>query len=358
MTLNQLAEIVGGFVLGDELVVISDVASLPHSGRSQISYLASRKELKTLRSMQPAALLTTQDLADAAISQSCECPFVIVDDPQGAFIETMLMFRPCPEPSIIGTSRQAIVSESAQIGEDCDIFPNAYIGENVKLGNRCQIHPGAIVHDGCILGDDCVLHSNAVLYRDVELHDRVIIHANAVIGADGFGYRFIEGQFVKIPHTGSVVIESDVEIGACATIDRGMIESTVIGQGTKLDNLVQIAHNCRIGRHNAFASQVGLAGSCSTGDYVQMGGQAGVADHVDISDQVKVGAKAGVVGALPAGQNFHGVPAINEKEAIRNHLNVQKLPELRSQVKQLTAQLAELEERLSRQSAAQPFRAA
>ena len=357
-TLEQLAEKVGGTVLGDGLVVISDVASLPNSGRGQISYLASRKELKSLKNTKPAALFTTQSLADAAIEQDCRCSFVIVDDPQAAFIEAMLTFRPLPQRSTIGVSQQAIVSPTAHIGENCNVFPNAYIGENVTLGNRCEIHAGVVIQDGCVLGDDCVVYSNAVLYREVTLHDRVIIHANAVIGADGFGYRFVNGQFIKIPHTGSVVIENDVEVGACATIDRGMIESTRIGQGTKLDNMVQIAHNCQIGRHNAYASQVGLAGSCTTGDYVQMGGQAGVADHVEISDQVKVGAKAGVVGFLPPGQNFHGAPAINEKDAIRNHLNLQRLPELRNQVKQLTAQLAQLEEQMSRQSASPSARVA
>jgi UDP-3-O-[3-hydroxymyristoyl] glucosamine N-acyltransferase len=175
------------------------------------------------------------------------------------------------------------------------------------------------------------------------LGQRVIIHAGAVIGADGFGYRFHHNAYIRIPHTGSVIIEDDVEIGAGATIDRGMVGATVIGAGTKIDNQVMIAHNCRIGRHNAFASQVGIAGSTVTEDYVRCAGQVGIADHLHLGRGCTLGPKAGVHVDVPAGAKWHGMPAGPDKEQIRLHLCVQRLPELLKQVHDLQARLAALE---------------
>jgi UDP-3-O-[3-hydroxymyristoyl] glucosamine N-acyltransferase len=179
------------------------------------------------------------------------------------------------------------------------------------------------------------VHPNAVLYRGVQIGNRVIVHATAVIGADGFGYRFSEGRFIHLPHTGTVILEDDVEIGAGATVDRAMIGATVVGTGTKVDNQVMIAHNCRIGRHNAFAAQVGFAGSATTGDYVICGGQVGIADHAHIGTGCAVGAMAGVSGTIPDGERYHGIPARPEKEALKAHLVMGKLPEMRVQLREL-----------------------
>lgn len=346
LTLNELSQLLDGQVRGDGNFVVWDVAALEQAGCDHISYLESKKQLKSTVSSSAGAVLTTAELADRAIQAGCQTNFVIVNEPQASFIEVMLKFRPLPAKPSIGVSTRAIIDPSATLGEGSQVFPNVYIGRNVTLGKNCEIGPGAVIQDETILGDNCVIHANAVLYRNVKLCNRVIVHANAVIGADGFGYRFVAGQFIRIPHTGTVILEDDVEIGAAATIDRGMIGATVIGQGTKLDNQVMIAHNCRIGKHNAFASQVGLAGSCSTGDYVQMGGQVGVADHVHIGNGAKFGGKAGVIWDMPAGGTYHGIPAIPEKEAIRNHFSVQKLPELRDQIKALTAQIEALQQQL------------
>ncbi|WP_417847727.1 UDP-3-O-(3-hydroxymyristoyl)glucosamine N-acyltransferase [Thalassoglobus sp.] len=348
-TLRELAESLNGSIQGDAEMSVTDVAALEHASPSDLSYLDSKKQLRAIFSSSAGAILTTPELAEHARKQGSECNFILVDEPQAAFIEAMLRFRPLPERSTIGLSAKAEIHETAQFGHGCHVFPNAYIGKNVVLGSNCEIGPGAVIHDNCVIGDDCVIHANAVLYHNVTLGDRVILHAGAVIGADGFGYRFVNGGFVKIPHTGTVIIENDVEIGAVTTVDRGMIGATVIGQGTKLDNQVMIAHNCQIGKHNAYASQVGIAGSCTIGDYVQMGGQVGVVDHVKIGSGAKFGGKAGVAWDMPAAGTFHGTPAINEKEAIRNHFSLQKLPELREQVKALTNQLAELQEQLAEQ---------
>ncbi|TWT46958.1 UDP-3-O-acylglucosamine N-acyltransferase [Thalassoglobus neptunius] len=347
ITIDALAQHVSGEVLGNGEILISDVASLETAGSDNVSYLDSRKQLRHALNSAAGAMITTAKLSEEFQRRGSKCALILVDQPQQAFIEAMLHFRPQAPRTRCGISSNAQIDESAVVGEDCDIYPNAWIGKNVRLGDRCEIGPGAVIADNVTIGDDCVIHANAVIYHDVEIHDRVIVHANAVIGADGFGYRFVNGAFVRIPHTGSVIVQNDVEIGACTTIDRGMIHSTVIGEGTKLDNQVMIAHNCQIGKHNAFASQVGLAGSCTTGDYVQMGGQVGVADHVNIGPGTKFGGKSGVIWDMPAGGTFHGIPAINEKDCIRNHFSIQKLPELRDQVKQLSEQLAELKAQLA-----------
>ena len=343
LSLQELAQQLDGRIDGDAALVVEDVAALHNATAREITYLETRKQLSALLKSQAGAVLTSAELSSVARDRGCQIPLVLVADPQAAFITTMLIFRPLPARSEIGASEDARISPSAEIGLECNIHPGASVGENVRIGTRCDIGPGVVIGDDCVIGDGCQLHPNAVIYPGAQLGNRVIIHANAVIGADGFGYRFAQGRFEKIPHTGTVIIEDDVEIGACTTVDRGMIGATVIGQGTKLDNQVMIAHNCRIGRHNAFASQVGLAGSVTTGDYVQCGGQVGVADHVLIGSQTKLGAKAGVVWDVPDGQVCHGIPAIPEKDAIRNHLMIQKLPEMREQVKQLLARIEQLE---------------
>lgn len=356
-TIDQIAQLVGGEIRGSSDFALIDVAPLETATTEHVSYLESKKQLKLLLGSSAGVVLTTDELAARAQKQGCQSTFIIVAAPQAAFIEVMLQFRPHPEKANVGISELAVIDETAQVGAGTEIYPHAYIGKNVTLGKNCHIGPGAVIEDGCTLGNNCTVHANAVLYRDISLGQRVIIHANAVIGADGFGYRFVDGAFVRIPHTGTVIIEDDVEIGAAATVDRGMINATVIGQGTKLDNQVMVAHNCQIGKHNAFASQVGLAGSCTTGDYVQMGGQVGVADHVNIGTGAKFGGKCGVIWDMPAGGTYHGIPAIQEKEAIRNHFSLQKLPELREQIKALSAQLEELQSEINQSQTPSPTEA-
>lgn len=350
LTLQELAQELGGEVCGDSGLAISDVAPVETAGFGQISYLDNKKQLKAAAGSQAGALLTTAELAAGLQLSRFAGAIVKVADPQAAFVTVMLKFRPLPQRAALGISERACVDPSAQLGPGCNVYPHAWIGAGVSIGRNCDIGPGVVIHDGCVIGDDCTLHAHAVLYRQVTLGDRVIIHANAVIGADGFGYRPVNGSLQRVPHTGTVLIEDDVEIGACSTIDRAMIGATVIGQGTKLDNLVMIAHNCQIGRHNALASQVGLAGSCTTGDYVQMGGQVGVADHLHIGAGSKFGGKAGVAMDMPAGGVYQGIPAIDIKEAIKNHFTIQKLPKLRDQVAELEQQLAELREQLNSSS--------
>ncbi len=342
LTTRQIAELVRGELRGDPDRVVNDVAPLESASGNELTYIASEKALRLLATTRAAAVLISGQLAP---SQS-EPSLIVVEDAQRAFIDMMVTFRPRPPRRHTGISAQASIAPTAQLGADCNVAAGAVIGERVVLGARCDIHPGVVIGDGCRIGDDVTVHANAVLYPEVRIGHRVIIHATAVIGADGFGYRFEQGRFRHIPHTGTVVLEDDVEIGAGTTVDRAMIGATVIGEGTKLDNQVMIAHNCVLGKHNAFAAQVGLAGSASTGDYVRCGGQVGVADHAHIGTGSSIGAMAGVSGNVPDGERYHGIPAWPEKDAIKAHLALRKLPEMRTQLRALEATVRRLEAEL------------
>ncbi len=348
MTTGDIAALVGGDLCGDAQRTITDVAPLNEAAASHLAYVESDKQFRRLDQSRAGALLIGRTLA-ASVQLPADRTFILVDDAQRGFIDVMLAFRPRPARPNLGVSPLAIVDPTAVIGPGCNVHPGATIEPGAVLGARCDIHPGAVIGEDCRLGDEVTVHANAVLYRNVTLGSRVIIHATAVIGADGFGYRFEQGRFIHIPHTGTVIIEDDVEIGAGTTVDRAMIGATVVGAGTKLDNQVMIAHNCRLGKHNAFASQVGFAGSVTTGDYVRCGGQVGVANHAHLGTGCTLGAKAGVSGNIPEGETYHGLPARPEKEAIKAHLAMGKLPEMRiqlreleRQVKDLTAQIATL----------------
>jgi UDP-3-O-[3-hydroxymyristoyl] glucosamine N-acyltransferase len=252
------------------------------------------------------------------------------------------LFRPQRPRKALGISPQAFVSETAEIGPGCNIYPGAYVGEGARIGANCDLLSGAVVGDDCVLGDQCVLHPHAVLYPNCTLGNRVVLHAGAVIGADGFGYRFRDGRFQKIPQLGSVTICDDAEIGACSTIDRGMIGPTVIGEGTKLDNLVMIGHNCEIGPHNVIAAQAGFAGSVTTEENIRFGGQMGVSDHVHIAGNSSFGARSGVHKDMAPGGMYLGTPVTEEYDQIRMVMAVQKLPEMRKQLRQMEAQIEEL----------------
>ena len=254
-------------------------------------------------------------------------------------------------PRWTGIHPQASVAPTARIGTDVAIYPFAYVGEDAVIGDGTTLHPGAVIGAGCLLGQGCVVHPNAVLYPNVLLGDRVEVHAGTVLGGDGFGYRHSGGRHVKIPHSGRLEVGSDVEIGSNCTIDRATFESTRIGEGTKIDNLVMIGHNNQIGRHNLLCGQVGIAGSCKTGDHVIMAGQAGIKDNTTIGNGVIVGAQAGVHRNVPDGQHVLGSPAIPVREQRRIFQMIARLPEMHRQLRELTAQIALITESLPRDAA-------
>jgi len=332
-TLRKLAELVGGRVVGDGELVITDAAPLGAAAPGHISFLDGGKHLQDRPSTAASALLVRRGHAPIP------CAGIEVDDPLGAFLTIFRLFHHQPEPPPPGIDPRAYVHPTARLGDGVSLQPFVCIGENSVVGSRCRLHPGAIVGRHCTLGDDVTLHPNVVIYDCCRLGNRVIVHANTVIGADGFGYRFQGGRHVKVPQLGGVEIGDDVEIGACSAVDRGTFQATRIGAGTKIDNLVQVAHNCQVGRHNLLVSQSGIAGSCVTGDLVVLAGQAGVADHLRLGTGAMIGPQAGVIGDVAAGQRMLGTPARPEREAKVAAVNAERVGELRKDVRRIKQQL-------------------
>lgn len=347
----ELAGWVAGDVRGDAHRTVTGCAPLARATAEELSFASNDLNLRRLSASNAGVVLVSHTRLTTLSTETLTCVLIGVNDPQLAMVEIMQRMRPETPALNVGLSAQATISDTAVFGADCQIFPGAFIGERVRIGARCVIHPGVVISDDCTLGDDCLIYPNAVLYPQVTVGNRVILHANSVLGADGFGYRFTAGRFEKVPQLGSVQIHDDVEIGACATIDRGAIGPTVIGEGTKLDNHVMIGHNCELGKHNAFASQVGLAGSVTTGDYVRCAGQVGIADHVHLGTGSVYGAKTGIMKDMEGGQTYLGIPATPEMEQIKLQLSLRKLPQLLKQMRDLEQQVTELQRQLQKSDA-------
>ena len=338
-------------------LLVTDVAPLATAEESEIAYCESTQQLTAAsKSAASCLIVPTADLD--AFAEACPDKCLLPsDDPQAAFIGVMMRIRPQREQPAPVASRDATIAPTARIGANCSIGPHAVIGDDAAIGENTIIQAGVFVGPGARIGSDCIVHANAVIEADCRIGDRTILNANCVIGADGFGFRFEQGRYVRIPHTGRVLIGDDVEVGACTTIDRGMIDDTVIGSGTKLDNLVMIAHNCQLGQHNAAAGMVGMAGSVTTGDYVRFGGHSGIGGHLTIARGATIGAKAAVVGDVPEGATYHGIPASPASDALRQMTTLRKLPEMRRQLRDLQQTVDQLSAALAgdEASASQPI---
>ena len=328
-TLAELAALVGGQVMGDGQFVICGAATLRDAEPGQIAMVDQSEKNQHLENCRAAAVVAPRCFSPR------EIPAIQVDDVHRAFAIIVRHFCPPREMPRIGVSPLAAVSPTAEIGQNVDIHPFATVGDHVTIGDGSTIHSGARVMAGSQIGQDVTIFPNAVLYENTVVGPRCLIHANAVLGAYGFGYGFAEGRHVLSAQLGNVVLEADVELGACSTIDRGTYGPTSIGEGTKIDNQVMVAHNCRIGRHNMLCSQVGIAGSTTTGDYVVMAGQVGVRDHVHIGSRAILGAMAGVTNDVPDGSRMIGIPATPERDQKVKQAAFSKLPEMRQQLKRL-----------------------
>ncbi len=334
LTLKQLSELVGGTVCGNETLPLCGAATLEHATPGTIA-LAEGEFLKSIGESNASAVVVTEPQAD------CPIPQLVVDDVHQAFAVIVRHFRP-ERRTCLPRTQNPRVPASSKLAADVEMHPTATIGEDVTIGAGTRIHAGVHVMDGCQIGERAELFPNVVLYENTRLGDRCVVHAGAVIGAYGFGYQTVAGQHQRGAQLGHVEIGADVEIGAGTTIDRGTYDATVIGEGTKIDNQVMIAHNCHLGRHNIICSQVGIAGSCVTGDYVVMAGQAGVGDHIRIGHQAKVAAKSGVMNHVEDGQIMVGSPALPERDYWRIAVVWRKLPNLQQQWKKLAKQIQTL----------------
>ena len=336
-TVEQLAALVRGRLEGDGSVPINSARPVGEAGPGDITFIESERYAKLLKASPASAAIVGPHFKATATT---EMPVIEVEDPIGAFIAVRTHLVGTGKPRWTGVHRMAAVADSAVLGRDVAVHAFVAIGEDVTVGDGSTLHPGAVIGDRCKLGKGVIIHPNAVLYADVVLGDRVEVHAGTVLGGDGFKYHMVDGRHVKVPHTGGVEIGDDVEIGSNCTIDRATFETTRIGEGTKVDNLVMIGHNNQIGRHNLLCGQVGIAGSCKTGDYVVMAGQAGIKDHTEIGEKVMIGAQAGVHRNVPDGQTVLGSPAIPVREQRRIFQMIARLPDMHRHLREMAAQIA------------------
>ena len=313
LTAADVAKAVGGRLVGDGSVEVTSIAPLDRAGAGEVSFLASARYVPLFARSRASVVLVAPELADAEGSVPAR---VVVDKPHEALL-ALLPVLYAPPTRETGVHPSARVGRGAEIGEGVIIGPYVVIGDGARVGDRAWLDSHVVVGDGVEIGADCRLHPSVVLYSGTRLGQRVQLHSGVRIGSDGFGYVFRGGVHQKIPHVGRCIIEDDVEIGANTTIDRGSIDDTVIGAGTKIDNLVHVGHNVRIGRLCLLMAQVGIAGSTRIGDGVIFAGQAGIGGHINIGDGARIAGQAGVFGDVPAGESWSGYPARPHKESLR-----------------------------------------
>lgn len=347
-TLGELAALVHGRLIGDGDLPICGAAPLGDAEPGQITLIDKPERCGHLETSRASAVVAPPSVVFDRL------PVIQVDDVHRAFAVIVARFRPPRHAPRVGISPQAVVSSTARLGWDVDVHPLATIGDDVQIGDHVTIHSGVQIMAGCRIGAGTTIFPQAVLYENTVVGPRCVIHAAAVLGAFGFGYCSANGRHQLAPQLGNVVLGADVEVGAGSTIDRGTYGPTVIGEGTKIDNQVMIAHNCRIGRHNMICAQVGIAGSTSTGDYVVMAGQAGVRDHVHIGDRAVLGAMSGVINDVPDGARLVGIPATPEREQMIQLAALGKLPEMRRQLKQLQAEVRRLAQQIAAEHDKEP----
>lgn len=330
-SLADMATLVGGVVVGDGSLEVFGAATLSDADFGDVTFVDHADKMARLDHCGASAAIVPCGVVSPRI------PVIQVDDVLGAFARVVVHFRPPRVESRVGVSPQAMISPTARLGANVDVHPGAFIGDEVEVGEGSTIHSGVRILAGCRIGKQVTIFPNVVLYENTLIGPRAVIHAGAILGAHGFGYKLVAGKHQLSAQLGYVEIGADVEIGAGTTIDRGTYGATLVGDGTKIDDQVMIAHNCRLGRHNLICSQVGIAGSTTTGDYVVMAGQVGVADHVHIGNGAMLGAKAGVHGDVGDGVSMLGCPATPLREQRLMMGVYAKLPEMRRQLKALQA---------------------
>jgi len=336
-SLSELAAIVGGEVRGDGAVRVRGVADVNEASEGDVTWVTNPKYIAKLKESRASAALVGPDFGDTPM------PAIICPQIDRSVAMLFGAFAPPPVLPARGIHPSAVVHETARLGQDCAVGPGAVIDRDAVLGDRCVLHANAFIGAETQVGDECVFWPGAVVRERCGLGSRVKIYPNAVIGADGFGYYFHEGGHRHVPHIGGVILEDDVEVGACACVDRAKFGNTVIGQGTKIDNLVQVGHNVRTGKHCLFAGQSGISGSVRLEDYVVFGGQVGVADNITLGRGMQAAIGSMITRSIEAGTVVSGMPAWNHRQELRVQALTRRLPALVEQIKDLTARVQQLE---------------
>ncbi|MCX7926177.1 MAG: UDP-3-O-(3-hydroxymyristoyl)glucosamine N-acyltransferase [Fimbriimonadales bacterium] len=330
-TLAQLAELIQGVARGDAELAVSAVGGIEDVPAGGLTFAEDARRLQEALASPAAAILTKPNLPTPADTGKS---FLLHPAPRLAWAKILALYSPFQTPAP-GVHPTAIIGAECELGDEVSLMPYVVLGERVKIGHRVRVYPFCYIGDEVEIGDDCVVYPHVTIMPRVQIGKRVIIHAGAVIGGDGYGYVQHEGIHHKIPQIGRVVIEDEVEIGCNTTIDRATTGATRIGKGTKIDNLVQVAHNVQVGEHCLLVAQVGIAGSSTLGHHVILAGQVGVKDHVQVGDNVVVGAQGGVSKSLPANGVYWGTPAIPHREWLQVLAHLYRLPELVKRVEEL-----------------------
>ncbi|HWV56225.1 MAG TPA: UDP-3-O-(3-hydroxymyristoyl)glucosamine N-acyltransferase [Longimicrobiales bacterium] len=331
MKASEIAGIVGGIVEGAGDPEITGVAPLDRARADELSFLAHPRYASHLENSAAGAVLVTDALKSRVPERVTR---IVVADVHRALAGVLPRIYPEPAP-VPGIHSTAIIETGVRLGRDVEIGPYAVVGAGADIGDRVRIGAHAVVGRGCRIGDDSVLHPHVTLYPGVEIGSRSILHSGVRVGVDGFGYVPVDGRLQKVPQVGQCRIGDDVEIGANTTIDRGSVGATEIAENVKIDNLVHIAHNVRIGASSVIVAQVGIAGSTQIGRHVTLAGQAGIPGHLKIGDGATVAAQAGVFGDIPAGAVYSGYPARPHRESLRAQAAVARLPKLLERLQRL-----------------------
>ena len=324
LTAAALAAAVNGALEGDGSVTVTRVAGLDSADAASLSFFSASRYAAEASQTKAGVVFVTAALAPRVSHVPAR---IVVSAPQDAMLHAIrLLHTPVSFPP--GVHETAIIGDESTLGDGVGIGARCVLGRNVVIGDRTRLHAGVTVGENVTIGADCHLYPGVVLYNDTQLGDRVQVQAGAVIGSDGFGYVHGDGEHRKVPHVGRCILESDVEIGANSTIDRGSVGDTVIGAGTKIDNLVQVGHNVRMGKLCLVMAQVGISGSARIGDGVIIAGQAGLAGHISIGDGARIAGQSGVFGDVPPGETWSGYPARPHRESLRVQAAAHRLPSL------------------------------
>ncbi|MES1219195.1 MAG: UDP-3-O-(3-hydroxymyristoyl)glucosamine N-acyltransferase [Bacteroidota bacterium] len=337
---SQIARMINGKIEGDHQCSVSSFGKIEEAGEGQLSFLANPKYEDHLYSSKASIIIINESFE---LKHPVKATLIRVADAYTAFATLLSKYQEIISQQLTGVQQPSYISKTASYGENIFIGAFAYIGENVKVGNNSKIFPNAYIGDNVTIGNNSIIHPGVKIYHSCVIGNNVIIHAGTIIGSDGFGFApQPDGSFKKVPQIGNVVIEDNVEIGANTTVDRATIGSTIIKNGAKLDNLVQVAHNVEIGSSTVIAAQAGVSGSTKIGAGVMIGGQAGIVGHIQIGDGAKINAQSGVSKSIEPGKAVTGSPAYDYTSALRSQAINRKLPELEKRVKELEALVAQL----------------
>lgn len=347
-TAKIISDFLGGHIEGNENAVVNTFSKIEEGKPASISFLSNRKYTHYLYTTEATIVLVDNDL-ELEKPVPAGTTLIRVNSAYESVAKLLQLYESTKKQKS-GVSTLASIAASANYGEGCYIGAFAYIGENVTIGNNCKIYPHAYVGDNVTIGDNCILYPHVTIYHECKLGNRITIHAGSVIGGDGFGFAPTANGYTKIPQIGIVTIEDDVEIGANSCIDRSTMGSTYIRKGVKVDNLVQIAHNCDIGENTVMSAQVGIAGSTKVGQWCMFGGQVGLAGHLTVGDKVMLGAQSGVPNNLEGNQTLIGTPPMPQTQFFRSQAIFRRLPDMYRQMSAMQKKIEELEDKLNNKS--------